>query len=115
MNFIDRIKNAAKGLGKADTASSSFESGEQEMTDDALQQSMINERLDRLKTLTPREQEVYSYLVKGLKMREIASLMGVSYSTVNFHCKGLYKKLGINTRAQLFLQYAALNHNMPQK
>lgn len=115
MNFINKIKNAAKGRNKEDSTGSSNEKGRQGTVTDTLEQAVEKDRLGRLKTLTPREQEVYSYLVKGLKMREIASLMGISYSTVNFHCKGLYKKLGINTRAQLFLQYAALNYEMPEK
>ena len=69
----------------------------------------VEERLDRLKTLTPREREVYEHLISGRKMKEIAGLLGVTYATVNFHCQGLYKKLCINTRAQLFVQYATLD------
>jgi DNA-binding NarL/FixJ family response regulator len=71
--------------------------------------SPAGERLDRLKTLTPREWEVYEHLIRARKMREIARLLGVTYATVNFHCQGLYKKLCINTRAQLFMQYAVLD------
>ncbi|NLT58038.1 MAG: helix-turn-helix transcriptional regulator [Clostridiales bacterium] len=69
------------------------------------------ERLGRLETLTPREREVCAHLLRGRKMREIAEQLGVTYATVNFHCKGLYKKLGINTRAQLFVQYAMLDRD----
>ena len=69
----------------------------------------IRERLDCLKTLTPREWEVFEHLICGRKPKEIATLLGVTYPTVNFHCKGLYKKLCINTRTQLFLQYATLD------
>lgn len=66
------------------------------------------ERLKRLKTLTVREREVYEHLICGRKIREIAELLGITHATVNFHCQRLYKKLCINTRAQLFMQYAAL-------
>ncbi len=69
----------------------------------------LPERLNRLKTLTPREREVYEHLICGRKMREIAELLGITHATVNFHCQRLYKKLCINTRAQLFVQYAALD------
>jgi RNA polymerase sigma factor (sigma-70 family) len=113
MNFFDKIKNAAKGRMREDLADSHDEKDKSGTSEDTSEQSAVKERLERLKTLTVREREVYCHLLKGLKMREIASLMGVSYSTVNFHCKGLYKKLGINTRAQLFLQYAPLNRELP--
>lgn len=69
----------------------------------------VSARLGRLQTLTPREREVYGHLLQGRKLKEIAALLNITYATANFHCQGLYKKLSVNTRAQLFIQYASLD------
>ena len=48
--------------------------------------------------LSRREDEVLAFLSKGLLYKEIASELGVSYSTVNSHVKQIYRKLHVNTR-----------------
>lgn len=131
MSFLKRIKAIAKGRSKSGSKETPFEPGEQtDVKDQAPEPEPITasgdtncmpapdpvqERLDRLKTLTPREREVCEHLLRGRKMKEIAKLLGVSYATVNFHCQGLYRKLCINTRAQLFVQYATLDPGEAQK
>jgi len=55
--------------------------------------------------LTPREEEIFTMLLSGKAPKEIAYTLKVSYYTVNFHQKNLYRKLGIQSRAELFAQY----------
>jgi two-component system, NarL family, nitrate/nitrite response regulator NarL len=50
--------------------------------------------------LTPRETEVLTYLSKGFTIKEIASLMGIKWFTVNDHIKAIYKKLNVSSRAE---------------
>jgi DNA-binding NarL/FixJ family response regulator len=50
--------------------------------------------------LTPRESEVLTYLSKGFTIKEIASLMGIKWFTVNDHIKSIYKKLNVSSRAE---------------
>ena len=50
--------------------------------------------------LTPRETEVLTYLSKGFTIKEIASLTGIKWFTVNDHIKSIYKKLDVSSRAE---------------
>jgi DNA-binding CsgD family transcriptional regulator len=54
----------------------------------------------RPRALTPRENEVLTYLSKGFTIKEIASLMGIKWFTVNDHIKSIYKKLNVSSRAE---------------
>lgn len=112
MGFLKRIVGLAARGNKPDSGNPPGDPAAQAPASDMPGASglpPVPERLGRLKTLTPREWEVYGHLLLGRTMKETAGLIGVSYPTVNFHCRGLYKKLGINTRAQLFVQYAPLD------
>ena len=53
-----------------------------------------------LPALTPREVEVLTFLSKGFTIKEIASLMGIKWFTVNDHIKSIYKKLNVSSRAE---------------
>ena len=55
--------------------------------------------------LTRREEEIFTMLLSGKVPKEIASVLKVSYETVRFHNKNLYRKLGISNRAELFDRY----------
>ena len=59
----------------------------------------IDKPLDH-ERLTPRETEVLTYLSKGFTIKEIASLMGIKWFTVNDHIKSIYKKLNVSSRAE---------------
>ena len=50
--------------------------------------------------LTPRENEVLTYLSKGFTIKEIAGLMSIKWFTVNDHIKSIYKKLNVSSRAE---------------
>lgn len=58
------------------------------------------EALPEHERLTPRETEVLTYLSKGFTIKEIASLMGIKWFTVNDHIKSIYRKLDVSSRAE---------------
>lgn len=47
--------------------------------------------------LTEREREVLSMLVKGMSYKMIADSCGITYHTVNSHCKKIYEKLHVHS------------------
>jgi DNA-binding CsgD family transcriptional regulator len=55
--------------------------------------------------LTDREREVFTLLLKNLSPKEIARTLEISYNTVVFHRQNLYRKLGIQSRAELLTLY----------
>jgi len=64
----------------------------------------INER-EKLH-LTPREEEIFTMLLSGAAPKEIAHTLKISYHTEHYHQKNLYRKLGIQSRAELFARYS---------
>jgi DNA-binding CsgD family transcriptional regulator len=55
--------------------------------------------------LTPRELDVFRLLLEGYTLQETANQLGVKYSTANTHMTAIYKKLGVNSRAELIIRY----------
>lgn len=53
-----------------------------------------------IRRLSPRESEVLIYLSKGLTIREISTLLGIRWFTVNDHIKSIYRKLDVSSRAE---------------
>ena len=66
------------------------------------------EYLDEGFSLTPREQEVLSYLAKGESNKEIASALGLQVVTVKLHVRGICRKLEANNRTQAALKATQL-------
>ena len=58
-------------------------------------------------SLFPREKEVFLHLLDGEKMKDIAEELHIKTSTVNGYCREIYRKLGVNSKAQLILQYSS--------
>lgn len=50
-------------------------------------------------TLTPRQREVLNLLLKGKSNKEIARTLSLGEGTVKIHMAGLFRALGVNTRA----------------
>ena len=50
---------------------------------------------------TPAEKEVALLIVKGFASKEIAAMRGVAEKTVRLQCSSIYKKSGVNGRAEL--------------
>lgn len=60
-----------------------------------------------LSMLTAKEQEVFNFYMQGKTVKEIISALGLKESTVRFHNKNIYSKLGVHSLKQL-LRYAAV-------
>ena len=58
--------------------------------------------------LTSSEKKVLELLVKGLSYKLIAAELNISFPTVNFHLKNIYKKLHVNS-ANEAIRLALLN------
>ena len=56
-------------------------------------------------TLAAREREVLEQLSRGLAYKEIADLMGCSYSTINTHLQRIYRKLHVRSRSEAVAAY----------
>lgn len=55
--------------------------------------------------LSFREKQVVLLLLRGLTLRQVAPELGITFSTVSTYSKTIYRKLGINSRAELFLLF----------
>ncbi len=51
--------------------------------------------------LTPKEKEIVIGLVDGLSYKMIADRMDISIDTIRFHIKNIYKKLHVNSKAEV--------------
>jgi DNA-binding NarL/FixJ family response regulator len=60
--------------------------------------------------LTPRESELLPLLARGLKLRDAAAAMSVTYKTADSHRTRLMKKIGVSSRVEL-ARYA-IRHNI---
>jgi LuxR family maltose regulon positive regulatory protein len=58
------------------------------------------DRIDLIEPLTERERDVLRFLPSRLTLREIADELYVSVNTLKFHLKVIYRKLGVNSRAE---------------
>jgi DNA-binding NarL/FixJ family response regulator len=58
-----------------------------------------------LDTLTPREREVFQYLLKGYMVPQIAEILNIKYYTAKVHVKKIYEKLDVGSRPELFVKY----------
>lgn len=61
-----------------------------------------------LETLSTRELEVFAHLLSDKTLSEIAEELYISYSSVHFHCKNIYRKLQLSSRRQLLINYKDL-------
>ena len=64
--------------------------------------------IDQTPALTEREKDVLIAIAKGYKVAEAASSLGISYNTACGYLKEVYKKLGINNRAEAALEAVRL-------
>jgi DNA-binding NarL/FixJ family response regulator len=56
-----------------------------------------NSKVNDFVELTQSEKKVLDLLVKGMSYKMIANELNVSFPTVNFHLKNIYKKLHVNS------------------
>jgi DNA-binding CsgD family transcriptional regulator len=55
--------------------------------------------------LSPREKEVLALLLSANTLRMIAGHLGISQGTVNTYAASLYRKIGVNSKTELFLKF----------
>ena len=60
---------------------------------------------DRVTQLTSCEYELYLLLMEGYTLNESAKQLSMKYSTANTHISAIFRKLGVNTRAELIINY----------
>ncbi|HKW06568.1 MAG TPA: response regulator transcription factor [Candidatus Dormibacteraeota bacterium] len=58
----------------------------------------------QLERLTPREKEVLRLMAEGTSSREIASQLGISYTTVRTHIRSLGSKLGVHSKLEAIVK-----------
>ena len=63
------------------------------------------ERHPELASLSAREMEVFEHLLSDKTLAEIAQELFISYSSVHFQCKNIYRKLNISSRRQFLINY----------
>jgi len=61
----------------------------------------INGTLAKIKTLTPRENEVMEHMLTGKTTRMIAQEIGISPKTVELHRSKVLKKMQVQTSTEL--------------
>ena len=68
---------------------------------------LLNSRREveaQLERLTPREKEVLRLMAEGTSSREIASKLGISYTTVRTHIRSLGSKLGVHSKLEAIVK-----------
>lgn len=63
------------------------------------------EKMKLVERLTPREKETFFILLGGYSLKEAAEQLNVGYSTVNTYQTAIYKKLKVNSRAELIINF----------
>lgn len=66
----------------------------------AIVQPAVNARVSLIEPLTVRERDVLRFLPSRLTLKEIAEELYISVNTLKFHLKVIYRKLGVNSRAE---------------
>jgi DNA-binding NarL/FixJ family response regulator len=66
--------------------------------------------LDRTRKLSGRQRRVVALLARGLKNREIATMLGIGTHVVRNYISTVYDKVGVNNRVELALWYEARRH-----
>jgi DNA-binding NarL/FixJ family response regulator len=58
------------------------------------------QQTEELQTLTPREHDVLSFLVRGYSYKMAAAEMNVGIETLRYHIKNVYSKLHVNSKSE---------------
>jgi DNA-binding CsgD family transcriptional regulator len=70
---------------------------------DKHQLQLLEQFVEKTKTLTPAERSVFNLYIQGLSAKEIADQMFLSINTIKTHNKRIYSKLNITSREELLL------------
>jgi len=83
--ITEAIRTVSQGGGSLDKNVAQF-----------ILEKMATKELLQIDTLTERESEILVMLSEGLVKKEIATQLGIGYSTVDTHVSHIYKKLGVS-------------------
>jgi len=65
--------------------------------------------------LTDREREIFTMLLKRMSPKDIGYILKISHHTIDFHRRNLYRKLGVQSRSELFALYLPAAGGKPDK
>jgi len=102
-NLIDSTKNQSAETPTAVPVGAAADGGRRSF--EGKPGMSLEEKRERITRLTLREHELFLLLLEGYTLRESAEKLTVKYSTANTHMSGMYKKLGVKTRAELIINY----------
>ena len=77
-------------------------------TKESTKQIKSSFKYNAVQKLSAREKEVFLMSLEGAKMKDMASVLHIKTSTVNGYCREIYRKLNVNSKPQLILQYSHL-------
>ncbi len=106
MNEYQRMKKIVKqvesvqGYSDAD-ASTPDVMLEKPVVDEAIAPERIEVFMMGLKTLTPTERDIYDAYIARVTTKEIMANMNIKETTLKYHNRNLYGKLGVSTRKEL--------------
>jgi DNA-binding NarL/FixJ family response regulator len=69
--------------------------------------ALLNKRREaesQFEKLTPREKQVLRLMAEGAASRDIASKLGISYTTVRTHIRSLGSKLGVHSKLEAIIK-----------
>jgi len=66
---------------------------------------IILDKHPEIEGLSARELEVFEQLLSAKSLQEIANELFITYSSVHFHCKNVYRKLGVANRKEILIKY----------
>lgn len=86
-------------------------------TENRAQRAQISSIREHIKTLTPREYEVMTYVITGMLNKQIAAELGISEETVKIHRRRVMQKLEIASAVELvrICEKAGIKPYQPQR
>ena len=73
----------------------------QQAEQDFIESEKRKQQIQKLKSLSPRENEIIQLLVDGLSSKHIAQILNISHKTVEIHRTHIRQKLGTESIAQI--------------
>ena len=92
---VESVQNYNEDAATSDTMLETPVEGE------AISPERIEFFMTGLQTLTPSEKQLYDAYIARVTTKEIMASMNIKESTVKYHSRNLYSKLGVSTRKEL--------------